>query len=74
MTRTRWIVGFLGATGLVLGAEIWASFDDDPATTPWTELIVQYIPGELTGAAIATLCGWLPLHFGLRYWRARRRG
>jgi hypothetical protein len=73
MTRKRWIVGFLAATGLALGAELWASWDDSAATVPWTELIVQYVPGEVTAAVIGALMAWVPLHFGLRYWRRRKQ-
>lgn len=71
--RSWWIAGFLAATAGVLGAELTASFDSSPATVPWTELIVTYIPPEITTAAIGALVMWLPLHFGMRYWRKRRR-
>jgi hypothetical protein len=61
--------GFLTLTGVVLAWELVASFDHDPDTLPWTSLIVQYIPGEVTAAAIGALVVWLPAHFGLRYYR-----
>lgn len=66
-----WRLGFLGLTAAVLGMEIFASVDNNPDTDPWTELIVTYIPGEVTALAIAGLAGWLAVHFGLRYWRKR---
>jgi hypothetical protein len=69
---TRWRIAFLGLTGLVIGMEIWASADGDPNTDPWTDLIVRHIPGEVTALAIAGLCGWLAVHFGVRYWRKRK--
>jgi hypothetical protein len=65
-------VGFLGATAAVLGWEILASWDGDPGTSPWTDLIVTYIPGEITAVLIGGLVAWLPVHFGLRYWRKAR--
>jgi hypothetical protein len=33
-------VGFLTGTVLVLGWEVFASFDGDGSTSPWTDLIV----------------------------------
>jgi hypothetical protein len=38
-----WIIGFLGVTVVAVGAELWASFDGDPDTAPWTDLIVRYV-------------------------------
>lgn len=69
---TRWRIGFLGLTAVVLGMEIWASADGNPDTDPWTDLIVRHVPGEVTALAIAGLAGWLGVHFGLRYWRKRK--
>lgn len=62
-------VAFLAATVLVLGWECFASWDGDPSTCPWTDLIVTYIPGEVTAVLIGGLLAWLPVHFGIRYWR-----
>jgi len=62
-------IGFLGATGLVLGWEVFVSWDDDPDTCPWTDLIVTYIPGEVVAVLLGGLIAWLPVHFGIRYWR-----
>ena len=72
--RTAWRAVFLGLTALVLGMEVWASVDGDPETDPWTDLIVQYIPGEVTAVLIGGLALWLPVHFGLRYWRRHKAG
>lgn len=52
--------------------ELWASFDGNPATDPWTDLIVAYIPMEITALAVGGLSLWLAVHFGLRYWRRRK--
>lgn len=71
-TVARWRIAFLGLTAVVIGMEIWASADGDPNTDPWTDLIVAYVPGEVTALAIAGLCGWLAVHFGVRYWRKRK--
>lgn len=70
--RALWRALFLGATGLALGMEVYASADGDPQTDPWTDLLVQYVPGEVTAIAIGGLALWLPVHFGLRYWRRHR--
>lgn len=71
--RTAWRAVFLGLTAVVLGMEVWASADGDPETDPWTDLIVQYIPGEVTAVLIGGLALWLPVHFGLRYGRRHRK-
>ena len=74
MVKGGWkTIGFLGATAVVLGWETFASFDDDPGTCPWTDLIVTYVPTEVTVALIGALVAWLPIHFGVRYWRRARR-
>jgi hypothetical protein len=65
-------VGFLAATGAVVGWEIFASWDGDPGTSPWTDLIVTYIPGEVTAVLLGGLIAWLPVHFILRYRRKAR--
>lgn len=73
MTKaTFWRTLFLGVTGLAIGLELWASFDHDDSTDPWTDLIVRHIPGEITALLIAGLAGWLGVHFGLRYWRKHK--
>jgi hypothetical protein len=65
-------IGFLGVTGAALLWELVASFDSSDSTVPWTDLIVEYVPGEITVAVIGALCLWLPAHFGLRYYRKGR--
>lgn len=72
MSRRAWIITFLGVTAVALGAELWASFDSSAHTTPWTDLIVQYVPGEVTAAVIGALMVWVPVHFAIRYARQRR--
>lgn len=62
-------VGFLASTALVLGWEVFASFDGDDSTYPWTDLIVQYVPGEIVALVIGGLATWLPVHFWIRYKR-----
>lgn len=72
MTKAGWRWAFLGLTALVLGMEVWAGFDKSDQTDPWTDLIVAYIPGEVTALAITGLFGWLVVHFGVRYWKKHR--
>lgn len=52
--------------------ELWASWDGNDATWPWTDLIVEYIPFEVTMLVIGGLSLWLVVHFSLRYWRKHR--
>lgn len=63
---------FLTATAMVLGWEVIASWDNNPDTSPWTDLIVTYVPGEVTAVLLGGLIAWLPVHFGLRYYRKAR--
>lgn len=67
--RNGWRAGFLTVTALAIVAELVASFDKSDETDPWTDLIVEYVPGEVTAVLIGGLAVWLPVHFGLRYWR-----
>lgn len=70
-------VGFLGITGTAIVWELVASFDGNATTWPWTDLITEYIPGEVTAALIGALVAWLPIHFAKRYKRrsdALKRG
>lgn len=69
MTRAGWRWAFLGLTAVVLGMEVWAGFDGNDQTDPWTDLLVAYVPMEVTFAAIGALVLWLPTHFAIRYWR-----
>lgn len=70
--RGKWVAAFLSVTALALVLEVWASYDKSPDTVPWTDLIVQYIPGEITALLIGGLCLWLVVHFGIRYWRKHK--
>ena len=70
--RKAWRTVFLGVTALAVGMELFAAFDGDGETDPWTDMIVAYIPGEVTALAIAGLSGWLAVHFGIRYWRKHK--
>ena len=72
MNRWRYRLPFLTFTALVILNECWFAWDGNPETEPWTELIVTYIPDEVTMLAIAGLSGWLVVHFGKRYWKRRR--
>lgn len=63
----RW--AFLAVTVVALGAELFASFDGNNDTEPWTALLVEYVPAPVTYSAIGILVLWLPLHFYRRYKR-----
>lgn len=71
-SRNWWRVAFLGLTTLVLGMELWAGFDGNASTDPWTDMLVAYVPAEVVFAAIGALALWLPVHFGIRYVRKHR--
>jgi hypothetical protein len=71
--RNVWRVAFLGVTSLALVMELWASFDGNPDTDPWTYLIVGYVPWELALAAFGALLLWVPIHFYVRYRRKAQR-
>jgi len=70
--RNAWRVGFLVLTAVVIAAELWAAFDGNPNTDPWTDNITTYIPWEITATLLGALFLWLPLHFAIRYWRRSR--
>lgn len=64
--KVWWTITFLGVFTLgALGMELWASFDRDPGTRPWTDYITD-LPIEVVLAATGALIIWLPIHF----WRA----
>lgn len=67
----RW--AFLTVTAVAVGAELFASFDGSDATEPWTDLITDHVPGEVTAAAIGALVLWLPVHFAIRYRRKAKK-
>jgi hypothetical protein len=74
MTRKGWFSSvFLGLTAAVVGMELWAAGDGDPDTRTWTEHIVTYVDYEITTVAIGALVLWLPVHFGVRYWRKHKK-
>jgi hypothetical protein len=52
--------------------ELWSAYDGNPATDPWTYLLVDFGPAPLTMGAAAVLSVWLPMHL-LRSYRDRRR-
>lgn len=62
-------IAFLSLTGTWIVWELVASFDGDEGTSPLTDLVVTYLPAEVTMALVGFLALWLPAHFGLRYYR-----
>lgn len=72
MTRKQaWRVGFLAATGVAVGMELWAVLDGSGDTEPLTHIVVDNVPAEVTLLAIGALTGWLAEHFRLAYKRKR---
>lgn len=67
-----WIAGFLGVTAAGIALELLAAYDDSVETIPWTDLIVEYVPGEVAAAVFGALAIWLPVHFGVRYYKKSR--
>jgi hypothetical protein len=72
--RTTWVAGFLTATVMVVIAELVASWDGDPDTVPWTELLVAAVPGEVFALLGGGFVCWFVAHFAVRYWRKAARG
>lgn len=75
----RWFLA-LTAMGVIVptGMEIYAAFDSDPDTAPWTEYISKNVPWPVAIAVyigLVVLMVWLVPHFiyHYRYWRERRR-
>jgi uncharacterized protein (DUF779 family) len=60
-------IAFLGVTAVAVTTEVVFAFDGSDDTWPWTDLIVNYVPGEITMFALFGLGGWLLVHFGRRY-------
>jgi hypothetical protein len=60
-------IAFLSVTGVAVGTEVIFAFDGSDDTWPWTDLLVNYVPGEVTMFGIFGLSGWLIIHFGRRY-------
>lgn len=59
--RTAWTVGFLGVTAVAVGAEIWAAFDGNPDTVPWTDYLVK-LPWWVLIPGAVLFAGWLVYH------------
>lgn len=70
--RSGWRWAFLGLTVVVLVMEGVAAWDGNDHTDPWTDLLVEYVPGEVIFAMIGALMLWLPVHFGIRILRKRK--
>lgn len=72
--RAKWrSIAFLIITAAAVAWELVASFDGNPDTWPWTQLITTYVPWWVTFPAILVLVVWLPIHFW-RWYRKRGRG
>lgn len=72
-SRTVKRIVFLALTAATVGMEIWFATDGDPASEPWTSLLVEFVPGPVTAVAIVVLLWWLPPHM-LDAYRKRTAG
>ncbi len=65
--KKQWTIVFLGITALTILLEIFASFDGNPNTIPWTSYIVRYIPVWVGLPIIIGFAIWLVAHFVKKY-------
>ena len=63
ISKKTWITTFLSITGLAIAFEIFAVTNPNDNFIPWTQMIVENIPYELTFLVIFGLGGWLIVHF-----------
>lgn len=66
-TKTKWTIGFLGVTALAVFLELFAVFDGNPETLPWTNLFVDNIPFQIGFSIVCLFAGWLVKHFYTAY-------
>jgi hypothetical protein len=72
VSRRGWFrAGFLVTTLAAVGLELYATFDGNGSTEPWTDLIVRYVPADIAAALVGALVLWLPVHFYRRYRRRK---
>ena len=67
MEKKWWTILFLGITALAIFLELFAVYDGDPNTLPWTSYIATYIPVWVGLPLIVLLAIWLVIHFIIRY-------
>ena len=65
----KFTFGFLAITALTIGWELFAVFDGNDETWPWTALIATYIPFEIGFPLISAFSVWLIIHF----WKAYKK-
>ena len=70
-TKKTWTLVFLGITAIAIFLEIFASFDKNPDTIPWTRYIVNYIPAWIGLPIIIGFAIWLVVHFIEKYKNGR---
>lgn len=71
--KWTWRIGFLSLTAGAIAAELWAIWDHDGNTEPWTSLIVDHVPWQATLAVFGALLLWLPAHFIVAYRKRQAR-
>lgn len=65
--RNVWIAAGWVTIAAFLGWELVGAYDGNPNTVPLTDILVQYVPAQVTYALVAALIAWLPAHFHNRY-------
>jgi len=65
--KTKWNISFLGVTVLVIIMELFAIFDNNPNTAPWTTLIINNIPSWAFFSFLGAFAFWVFGHFAKGY-------
>lgn len=68
--KTKWTIGFLSVTGLAIIMELFAAFDNNWNTAPWTLLIIDNIPPIVGIPAVGLFSLWLFTHF-IKYYKGK---
>lgn len=73
ISRTVWIIGFLGTLSTWTAEELIAALDHDPNTVPLTSLLVDYVPPWLLIPGVVFFAVWLVAHI-VHYVQLHREG
>lgn len=61
--KYAWRAGFLGVTALAVAMEIFAIYDGDTNTEPYTRMILDYIPANIFFLLFGAAGLWVVWHF-----------
>lgn len=70
-SRRVWKAAFLGLTGAVVTLELVAAYNNKSNIEPWTTMVVEHVPGEVTFPVLTGIGSWLVVHFGVRYYQRK---